>query len=1141
MKEDTNHSESLLHETFKKLIDLQVKYNNEISKQYLENISEGITINIENYLRYSNRHCKDNNGEKNIFHIVLSVKVSNESTLVPFSSIYDEKGVVPDEDRGNLFNLGQEKIKLDFATFLSDNVRKLNNDNEVSCCSFKVSRESIDGKNKYKIEDFKYLPKFPDENNWLQALSPNNSDQTKETEQLTKEKTKKLQEVLFDNEKEKTSFVQVFSDYYQKKGFDTLYYTFYNMDYDCRYTADSLTRLMIISSKPEEPSEFLLCQLNKIRDIASLVRSRYIFDLVRKNQYEAIKAAKAAIMSRNLSHNLGSHVMFYIKQKLESVHKILQTGALENLIRCQSLDELKVVVDGSGDELPFLVGLGRFLNYLQERQDFIATVATDHIPYSTIINFKDAIYDELKPEKRFLRHEGPESKGKKPANLLLDYIAYSEGFTSSDKIEILFAKDRKDETEVIEYFDGSGKPEDVPNNLREFNIAIPGGNMGRQAFFSIMENIIRNTAKHDGTFAENGTLQFLLEKLTGENICKVCGYSWRQGESEKNNNDTCDLSECFKQSQNSLEYLGITVKLNRNVSDNLDGIIKGLHQKYLTNGLMDEECKGLKEIRISAAWMRGYKLDDEIPDKEPPAVTIRITDKGHLQYIICLPKPKRVAFIHPTEKISGTFNKRNRTDLDKYGCQVFDFWNFDFDKKQIADFDLIVCSKNDYNSIQKHVGSRILIKEIAPLIKEYDEAKDANSKELFRDNLYLQWLEQSFPEETNIKLSICDKKAEDGNITTSESVSKNIIHCSSSSTTDEQYYNDRILFSTHYPGQAEVIKKDKDCGLFPNARFVEAISGGDSTDRLIRHDKRDAEWYCRHKAAGLTQVAIFDERIYSMVMPNDNLGIKKAVKKFLQDNPNSTAKQFVYNIKFNNGDKLNDTQKRKVYDSLTNQDINENNCIKSLSFLAPDYTKVWQYREKGIWIFDIHVSDFSHEDKNQKHIEIIGYNAPPTRSRIGRYSEDFKETTIANIKWVEDEVKVVRSLDDDNLNENFEFKNKFDFISIHQGLLDKIYGALGIEKQEFEKKNMVTQALFDAFSHKKTIIENGCEYVNEAKDSNGDESFLPQFIIHSGRSKPNKEDMPQHLPFVQFSAIDHAVRDCKHTLTELLYSAHYGE
>ena len=51
--------------------------------------------------------------------------------------------------------------------------------------------------------------------------------------------------------------------------------------------------------------------------------------------------------------------------------------------------------------------------------------------------------------------------------------------------------------------------------------------------------------------------------------------------------------------------------------------------------------------------------------------------------------------------------------------------------------------------------------------------------------------------------------------------------------------------------------------------------------------------------------------------------------------------------------------------------------------------------------------------------------------------------------------------------------------------------------------------------------------------------LLPNFIIHSGRSKPSKNDMPQSQPFVQFAAIDSAVKDCKYTLVELLATAHY--
>ena len=53
--------------------------------------------------------------------------------------------------------------------------------------------------------------------------------------------------------------------------------------------------------------------------------------LIQRRDEETIKSAKAAIMSRNMSHNLGSHVMFYIKQKLNSVQKMLAEDVLKDL------------------------------------------------------------------------------------------------------------------------------------------------------------------------------------------------------------------------------------------------------------------------------------------------------------------------------------------------------------------------------------------------------------------------------------------------------------------------------------------------------------------------------------------------------------------------------------------------------------------------------------------------------------------------------------------------------------------------------------------------------------------------------------------------------------------------------------------
>ena len=860
---------------------------------------------------------------------------------------------------------------------------------------------------------------------------------------------------------------------------------------------------------------------------------------------ETMKSAKAAIISRNLSHNLGSHVMFYIKQKLESVGKIMETGALRELINSHSVDEIKKKIENKialGDEIemPFLVGLGRFLNYLQERQDFIATVATNYIPYSTVINFKDTIYDELKPEKRFERHKSAETRGKKPANLLLDYIAYSEGFTSSEDsegIELWFGKG----------FNGNGTPETVPQSLREFNVAMPGGNMGRQAFFSIMENIIRNTAKHDGSKAKDGILRFQFDKLDAEEIQSIDGYSLRQNDIK---GQVLDLT-CYQKYKNDYTYLGISVLLNAEVeNETLDKLNDGFQQDYVTSGKMDENCKGLKEIRISAAWMRGKELEYDIPGDEPPAVAIR-KKEGHLQYIICLPQPKRVAFVSIVnddnqDKEDGASDKDRNSALDENGCRVFELPISEIAKNKIADFDLIVCSETDYNLIRPYVGSKVLKKEVSEneneyekLKQEYEKAKSKKEEvEKFISDLYLDWLKKEFPEDDTVKLSICDEKAEKINPETSPLVDDKIIHCGESTTTALNYYKDRVLFSTHYLGQVDVIESarknnipidNNTCGQFPHARFVEGISGGNSTDRLIRHDKRDTSWYCRHMAAGLSQVAIFDERLYSMFMPEDKLDIRNSIKKYLKENPQSNAEAFARGIVFNGNKHLDDSNKRKVYRCLKEHTVlTEDICMHSLRSLFPDYSKAWAFREKGIWTFNINIL---RNNDDYDDVEIVGYKAVPTRTEIGHYMDDLGETVIAHIKMKEG--KPVVEPVQDFLDQDGRFKYRFDFISIHQGLLDKIYGALKNKKDPnvVLDKGLVTKALFDKF-----CIKAEDYYKYTFKDG-----FLPYFIIHSGRSKPNAGDMPQHLPFLQFSAIDHAVRDCKLTLTELLYSAHYEQ
>ena len=830
---------------------------------------------------------------------------------------------------------------------------------------------------------------------------------------------------------------------------------------------------------------------------------------------QSVKSAKAAIMARNMSHNLGSHVMFYIKQRLESVEKILQTGTLQDLVRSNSIegirDRIKNASTQPGEEMPFLVGLGRFINYLQERQDYIATVATDYIPYKSSISFKDSIFDELKPDLRARRHNNDKTiKGRQPANLLLDYIAYSEGFHPSKCIKLKFGDE----------FDGTSQ--NVPNNLRKLNIALPSGNLGRQAFFSIMENIIRNTAKHDGAInAIGGVLGFQFDILDGEKLDNL-NFIAIADDAEKENQKEWMIKRlnCYgnKQNKENYYYIGITANSDgsvKNINDILQKIQNGLIDRYITDdGQMRDEYKGIKEMRISAAWMRGYGIDTDIPINEPPALAVR-DNGGHIQYVICLPRPKKIAFVYSKEK-------NINDELMPEGLKVFKTMSRYLDnsidemeggknfvkENGIADYELIVCTEDDCNKIMPYVGSRIYIcddDEMSSLV-EIVQCNDRKNEVNNIGDIYIKWLEQKFKFQSGNKLPklvVNDSQAYENHINDDKGSRKRKVELGY----DRIMFNsgdcvsNQLVFSKHY--------NPIEHRFYDQALFVEGISGGNSTDRLLRQDEWTKEWYVKHMTAAMTNVAIFDERIYTNFIRQSTREWKKEELSIWLDKHNDILKDpdpvmalLLEMDSLSSEIKLENIE--PLIEKLDGKNVFTESDEKLTAFLPLLPRKNWTdcsvadlYQRKGVWAFNIKVEENACGEKS---VVIMGYTSEKGETEIARLTRGSTQKDYV--------------LDVDN-----DFKKKFHFITIHQGILDKIYSALEIRKED---KNCITDELFVKFSN--GVIKDG---------------YLPQFIIHSGRSKPNDTDMPQKQPFIQFAALDHAVKDCKYTLTELLYSAHY--
>ncbi len=91
---------------------------------------------------------------------------------------------------------------------------------------------------------------------------------------------------------------------------------------------------------------------------------------------------------------------------------------------------------------------------------------------------------------------------------------------------------------------------------------------------------------------------------------------------------------------------------------------------------------------------------------------------------------------------------------------------------------------------------------------------------------------------------------------------------------------------------------------------------------------------------------------------------------------------------------------------------------------------------------------------------------------------------------------------------------KYDFVLIHQGILDNLYDFFN-ENVGHHEKEISMQTIFDNIRSK-----------IKAKH---------RYIIHSGRSKPDK--IPKGVAFILFSSLQKVLDDSKFSLCQLLYSS----
>lgn len=882
-----------------------------------------------------------------------------------------------------------------------------------------------------------------------------------------------------------------------------------------------------------------------------------LLSLARKKIYEtkleATKSAKSAIMSRNMSHNLGSHVMAYLKQKLGSVADILkeENRVLANL-EIKHIDQMLEThgIKTSELELPFLVGLGRFIGYLQERQDYIATVATDYIPYGAPVNMKDAIYDELNPDLRYMRHHSNGDKSQnRPANILMNYIAKSEGlsrenlekrqsgssptFNTINDIRFGFVAycDEKPLFFGINP-DNCNSDNEALFIMRKVNFSLPGGLVGRQAVFSIVENIIRNAAKHGNRSAEQN-LDLIFDVIDGADVVAKKEEITTQRLSETSQELFC------RANRNDVESLYIIT-----LTDNLlitkqkvrDITNKGLAEEYIDDdGKMKTGNKGIKEMRISAAWIRRQtdenkylKMDDESApgSKLAPLLlaewvnptlgeslllnnsesdTSRMeNEKGHLRYIFCLPKNRFAAVILDEKQDPRMWNKLHKMAPNDWTIYEGEKAIDDFCKNDNKSFDFIIVADDSIRrKILPHASNRVVIWDNNIVLS------DKNLENEVKERIYALY---TGIRKNDTPIYIWDNKSFESH--GKEKIAPGIKLCSSEEYQDDALYAYRTHHSTETDFQAYWKEKQN---KYKNLICVDAVTGDNSSDRLVRREVLNTRWYYMHLYAMRKRVAVFDERIFRIIHDVDETAFIKGredVIEYLEELDNlpegdlESFKDKVLPI-------FNFQESVQVIHAETKKEIQELLLRKKVSFIPLD-----GFSMQTIFQSDRGVDVFTIIREAPFRFSIVGCICCKYKDEAHPYVCTFDK--IGTLSIVNSEYKIEFI--------NKEFMNRYDYITIHQGILDKIYEGMDI-KHDDKAKTQVTECIYTGFMQNPEKID----FV----DNNTECQFLPRFIIHSGRAKPTHEDMPQHQPFIQYAAIENGIKDCKYSLIELLDYARY--
>jgi hypothetical protein len=332
-------------------------------------------------------------------------------------------------------------------------------------------------------------------------------------------------------------------------------------------------------------------QIEVLRGLAPKIRARR----------SALRTAAVTIMSRNMSHNIGSHVLSRIHSAMPSGGSLTDDVLNECTTNKAVKEKIKEKVRGECDPLI------KFNQYLEERMDFLADVATSSPLAALSLDIKKDFIDPFSSE-----------------TVLLKRISGTE---KSAKVEL--------------------------KATSTYRVASPGGQLGAQALYVLLENVIRNTAKHSPSDGDV-LIKIDIRDSNYKDLYEVIVW------------DQCGTG------RQTRERNGKSVSLYEYLSEAIATPL------IAESGEVEGELWGLREMTIAAAYLRKIKLEELEQKYCPPILeTVLVSNEGqqdqdacNLGYRFYLLRAKSLAVVSGDSE-SIQVNGPTKDELRRNGIDLF--------------------------------------------------------------------------------------------------------------------------------------------------------------------------------------------------------------------------------------------------------------------------------------------------------------------------------------------------------------------------------------------------------------------------------------------------------------------------------------